>query len=579
MVASAGDGRPELPNPAEEREMRHKRTADNRVLTSTAKFEHKRPTIFLRAGSLPEVVDRAEEVLLEHCVGLGIFQRAGELVRIISLPEGRADGALNRPRNSVQLENLSSTALTEILNRISKWTRKRSSGIVRTDCPAKIATSYLSRTGDWHLPPLTGIISVPILRKDGSVLQNPGYDAETGLYLASSDIETPPIPGGPTIEDAKASLETLLAPFSQFPFVSEQDRSVHIACILSAIQRKFLQACPIFGYSAPAQRSGKSLLAESVAIIAIGQPAPATAVTGEREEMRKMITSALREGQLIINLDNVEHPLASPELAKAVTQSKYSDRALGSNRMLTFPTTVLWTVTGNNLSFRRDLSSRALLCRIDPQRESPETRNFQIPHLKQFLERNRESLVVAALTILRAYQVAGRPKQHVKPWGGFEDWSESIREPLIWLGMPDPCETRSAVIADDPERQNSLAAIRVLSEEFATNEFTAKRIIRHCKSPKLKNALESVAVGRHGEIDTVHLGWWLRRTRDRIFGGLRLEVVGHKSGSNRWKIVEVSEGQGGHEGHSPATRVMRFPRLKKGHRKEEHPIQRFPRLR
>jgi hypothetical protein len=77
--------------------MEHNTTADGRVVTSTAKFPPKRPTIFLRAGSLPEVVDRVEEVLLKHCVGLGIFQRAGELVRIISLPEGRADGALNRP--------------------------------------------------------------------------------------------------------------------------------------------------------------------------------------------------------------------------------------------------------------------------------------------------------------------------------------------------------------------------------------------------------------------------------------------------------------------------------------------------
>ena len=388
-----------------------------------------------------------------------------------------------------------------------------------------------------------------MLRKDGSVFQNPGFDTKTGLYLVSEN-DVPPIPDRPTIEDAKASLETLLAPFSQFPFVSEQDRTVHIASILTAIQRPILQACPIFGYSAPAQRSGKSLLAESVAIIATGKPAAATVVSGEREEIRKMILSALRAGISIINLDNIEHPLASPDLAKAITQPEYQDRVLGTNRMLRLPTTVLWTATGNNLSFRGDLASRAIVSRIDARDESPEARRFQIPNLKQFLERERESLVVAALTILRAYQVAGRPKQHVKPWGGFEDWSDSIREPLIWLGMADPCKTRDFVVADDPERQESFAAIRALFDEFKNRVFTAKRIIRHCESSKLRHALECVGVVRRGEIDAVRLGWWLRRTRDRICGGLRLEVAGKKSGSNRWKIVEVPGGQGGHEGQS-----------------------------
>jgi putative DNA primase/helicase len=581
-VASAGDGCPELRNPAEEREMEHKRTADNRLIASTARSLHKRPTIFLRAGSLPEAVDRAEDALLGHCASLQIFQRAGELVRIVSLPERRADGGLKRPRSSVQLENLSSTALTEILNRIAKWKRKKSDRFVLIDCPAKIATSYLSRTGTWRLPALTALISAPILRNDGVVLQSPGYDTQTGLYLVS-DTEAPMVPSCPTFEDAKASLQVLLRPFSEFPFVTEQDRAVHIACILTAIQRSALQACPIFGYSAPAQRSGKSLLAESVAIIATGKPAAATAVSGDREETRKMILSALREGHSIINLDNIEHPLTSPDLAKAITQPEYQDRALGTNRMLRLPTTVLWTATGNNLSFRGDLASRALVSRIDAKVESPETRNFQIPSLKHFLELERQTLVVAALTILRAYQVAGRPKQGVKPWGGFEEWSVSIREPLIWLGMADPCDTRAAVAADDPERQNSLAAIRALYEEFKDSEFTAKRIIRHCKSAKLRTAVECVAIGRHGEIDASHLGWWLRRTRDRICGGLRLEVAGKKSGSNRWKIVEVPGGQGG---QSLGTCVMRFPRLKitrfprygDNLLQEEYPIQRFPRF-
>ena len=562
-------------------EKKDRRTLDQLVtdlerpkIASGNKYE--RPVIVLEPGNLTDATDQAEEALLARCEEFQIFQRGGELVRAVSLPELCNDGLLNRPKGIVQLESLTATALTEVFNRIAQWRRKKSRrGIaVHIDCPAKIAAYYLSRVGHWRVPVLAGIISAPLLRADGSVLEKSGYDTGTGLYLVS-DQGSPEVPKWPSRADAEAALQILLAPFSEFPFVSEEDRAVHVACILTAIQRPLLRACPIFGYSAPAQRSGKSLLAESVAIVATGKPAAATAISGNPEEIRKMITSVLREGHSIINLDNIEHPLTSPDLAKAITQPEYQDRALGANRMLRLPTSVLWTATGNNLSFRRDLSSRALLCRIDAQMESPEARTFQIKHLRDFLERDRNRLLAAALTILRAYHVAGRSRQQLKPWGGFEDWSASIREPLVWLGLADPCKTRSSVLADDPEREESLVTLRALHREFEDDEFTAKEIVRHCESYTLRAAIEAVALGRKHEIDSRKLGWWLRKNHDRIIGGLKLESAGTESGSARWRVIEIDGGHRGHEGHSQASSVSTHlgntPR-------RNGTIKRFPRL-
>jgi putative DNA primase/helicase len=206
----------------------------------------------------------------------------------------------------------------------------------------------------------------------------------------------------------------LLAPFTQFPFVKEENgakscKAVFVAAILTAIQRRLLGPCPLFGFSAPAQRSGKSLLAESVAQIATGKPAPATSVSRDPEELRKAITSILREGHAIANLDNIIHPLGSPFLAAAITQGEYGDRLLGENRNLNLPTTVTWTATGNNLSFRSGLTSRALLCRIDSGEEKPEERKFDIKDLPAHLHENRVRLVVAALTVLKAFHAAGKP--------------------------------------------------------------------------------------------------------------------------------------------------------------------------
>jgi hypothetical protein len=543
------------------------------------KYKHERPTIRLKPGKLPRAVSQAESALRGRSEKFGIYQRGGELVRAFCLPERHDDRQLRRPKGSVLLEPLSSTALTDVFNRIAKWKQIKSEGHIGTvDCPPKIAAIYLSRTGSWQVPVLAGIISAPVLRKDGTILAQPGYDEKSGLLLVS-DEGWPAIPERPTREDAETALKILRAPFQEFPFVAKADFAVHVACILTAIERRVLGACPIFGYSAPAQRSGKSLLAETVAIIATGKTAAATAISGDREEIRKMITSVLREGLPIINLDNVEHPLSSPDLAKAITQPEFQDRALGQNRMLRLLTNVLWTATGNNLIFRRDLSSRALLSRINPRVESPESRIFQIPQLVDHIRKHRKVLVVAALTILRAYHVAGRPRQQVEPWGGFDDWSASIREPLVWLGLADPWKTRSVVLTDDPDREESLAALRALHEEFEDDEFTTKRILRHCNSGTLRTALEVVAVGRQKVINPVSLGWFLRHVKDRILGGLQLEQLGKSSGVARWRVMKVASGQSGYGGQLPAggDMVRRFPRLGNTPA-QDGTVKRFPRL-
>ena len=305
------------------------------------------------------------------------------------------------------------------------------------------------------------------------------------------------------------------------------------------------------------------MLAESAAIIATGKPAPATIVSPAREELRKALTSALREGHPIINLDNVEGPLSSPELCVAVTQSVYQDRVLGETRMLRLPTDVFWTTTGNNLLFRGDLCSRALLCRIDSGLESPESRTFKILHLPEFLKINRRQLVVAALTMLRAYHVAGRPRQQVSPWGGFDNWSASIREPLVWLRLADPCKTRAAVLADDPGREESLEGLRALHEAFAAVEFTAKEVVERCGSDDaLKSCMLSLAAGHQQaqEVDSRRLGWWLRRVRDRIVGSLRLRRSGNASGVACWRIEEIpTGGHGGFSGHFPTTESKTQP--------------------
>jgi hypothetical protein len=257
-------------------------------------------------------------------------------------------------------------------------------------------------------------------------------------------------------------------------------------------------------------------------------------------QFRKVVFASLYEGYLTVNLDNLERPLSSPHLSVALTQETYADRPLGRSNIVHLPTKMVWTCTGNNLTFRGDLSVRTLLARIDAHVEKPEERKFQIPDLKQHLKENRAELICAALTILRAYHVAGRPAQDIPEWGGFTEWSRAIRSPLVWLGCVDPVVSRKAIVDDDPERESAVALLHALHLTFGAQPFLISEAIRRSKVEGfeyLDNALRAVAE-RKNHFDLRALGWWLRRWKDRRVEGMCLCEDGKEHRAVLWKIEQ-----------------------------------------
>jgi putative DNA primase/helicase len=67
--------------------------------------------------------------------------------------------------------------------------------------------------------------------------------------------------------------------------------------------------------------------------------------------------------------------------------------------------------------------------------------------------------VTATLTVLRAWHVADA-RVDLPPFGSFDGWSHRVREPLVWLGRADPCETVAKVREDDPKRSALLTILR-----------------------------------------------------------------------------------------------------------------------
>jgi putative DNA primase/helicase len=505
--------------------------------------EDKRPLIRVIAGQLPDAADRAERVLIDRSAG---YRRGTSLVRVVSFESSGAssDGIKRAPEASV-IVPFDRPALIDGITRAAKIEKfdGRSESWKSIDCPVALADTLIARLGA-NFPPLTAVVSCPTMRADGTIIEEPGYDPETGILFQTSTA-WPAVPKQPTQADALAALDVLAHSIRGFPYVSNADRSAALALILTALVRPCLPTAPLIGVTAPTPGTGKSFLVDFAAILATGTTTPVVAATGSDEELEKRIGAALMAGDTVLSLDNVERPLRSEFLCQALTQESVKLRILGQSRNLDLPTRVTMVATGNSLRFAGDLVRRVVLIRLDAGVERPEERSFDFDP-RAWARQNRQELVIAALTILRAFIVSKAPP--VRPaLGGFADWSDLVRSAIVWLGLPDPLTNAEQVRADDPEKERNGAILAALPSEPWTAQDIARRIdvakaydraYGDVPDQGLVDALADF-IGRDGRLDKRGFGYWCRKQRDRIIDGRRLVQAGTDKTANamRWKVV------------------------------------------
>jgi hypothetical protein len=170
---------------------------------------------------------------------------------------------------------------------------------------------------------------------------------------------------------------------------------------------------------------------------------------------------------------------------------------------------------------------------------------------------DRDKYVIAVLTILRAFHVAGAPFQ-TDPLGSFVEWSNWIRGALIWLGEADPCETMEKIRQNDPKLGAVVAVISQWAEVIGYDKrVTTKDLIDHAiekvegggsgyypkqefAHPELREALLIVA-GDGGSINSRRLGTWLGSIENRLVQGCKIVRDGERGGVGVWKLTSTGE--------------------------------------
>lgn len=500
-----------------------------------------KPEIVVRPR-LQRVVQEAEDAIIAD-KSVGVYTRAGILVKVIR-DGARRIAKLTRPPGAPVIVAAEAAWLREILDKVAIWVRhtRRSGGIKKVQSlPPDWAVNTLAARGEWGLPALEGVIETPVMRPDGSIVDSPGYDAQTGLLYDPGGTEFRPIPEEPTSEDAGRAMLELLEPFAEFDFVTPADQAVATAALFTLLARPAIAGpVPLFAFRAPTPGSGKSLLADVITMIATGRPAARMAPPTSDEEARKLILALAIEGAPVVLVDNANGIFGSQSVSAALTATTWSDRLLGFSKTLTAPLRMTWFLTGNNVTFKGDLGRRVVPCDLDPKVEHPEDRTgFRHPDLLAHVARERARIVVASLTVLRAYHVSGRPRHGRPPKGTFEAWDQLVRGALLWVGMSDPLESAQRIRDEGDADLDSLRqGLAAWAAAFDSEPKTAAEAVEQiAHSQDLGPALGALSGCGVAQLDARRLGYALRRVRGRRVGGLRFEVgTPTRTKAQRWKV-------------------------------------------
>lgn len=523
------------------------------------------PTTRRLCVNLSQCPEDADQIAI-LVVALGscpdVYQRNGKLVRIVRVASTEAEAKKHEGAPSIR--EFDRPALLEHLTRHVEFIRERKGEPV-VGRPSKDALLAILGRGEWpSVRPLTGVIETPIFRADGSILQEPGYDVETGYVYAPNEA-FPDIAPEPTQIDAVKALALLNEIFVDFPFESEAHRASATAAILTLLARPAIAgSVPAYLYDANCPGTGKTLIADACVKTATGRTAAKAGFPPEEAELEKLMGAIALQGDRVVQFDNLAVPFRGMALDRCLTSvDTVQLRVLGQSAAPVMKWRAVIMATGNNIVIGGDIARRVLFARLVANVERPEEREgWKHPQLLDWIGEQRPALVHAALTVLRAFHVAKRPELGVKELGSFEAWSRLIPRAIVFAGGANCLETQPRVedgtdpiplamaallqgLHALPEASNgiSIAALIKLLYPAAT----APKAQTSLLGPKtattdttthsdLREALEILAPPDGGKPNASRIAYRLRSWKGRVVGNLTLTGKADRKNIFLWAV-------------------------------------------
>lgn len=310
-----------------------------------------------------------------------------------------------------------------------------------------------------EVPRIRAVSAGPTILTNGRVLQEPGLDGESGVYVMRIPDAWKVIPEDVDKHQALDSMKALKDVVSEYKFTKgDLGATGWIALVLTGVARAAIDGpTPMFVSEARAPGAGKTMLIDLASLIATGDPAPFR-TRQNSIETHKEIVAALVSGRQWIAYDNERQGsmFTCATLASLLTSRTFEGRKLGASDICRGPNRFLVTSSGNHLTFSTEIARRTLLIELEYQ----PGRKWNTPDLRAYVRSNRSELLRHALIILK-YGLTHSP-ENLQPLPSFEEWSAIVRESLVRLGQPDPVSLVEAAKQRDAQAGYNEEFVRAL---------------------------------------------------------------------------------------------------------------------
>lgn len=481
-----------------------------------------KPVVKIITGEVHLAVYEAERLLDE--TGL-YYLSAGYLARLEPM------------QGSMQCEEVNPQTLYVVLSEMIEWQCLNRKGEWEVcNPPHNVINTLLFNQRREYLKTLKGIAHQPYFDANEKLVTTPGFNPDTGLYACFGVNEY--AINAPSMDDAKQALMMLKAELAEFEFEKPEDLAAALCAILTAAIRPGLPLAPAFNITAASSGSGKSLLASLIVLFATPSHPYVTSYPTSNTEAIKVILAMLLEKPPVILFDDMQDDWKSfGAINKAMTSPTTTERRLGRSGTATAQTNSLFLGTGNNIGPINDMRRRVVSTRLGPKSI---LRSYKRNPYKQ-ISKHRSVYVGFALTIIQAFLLHGKRDDTLTQIGSYDEWSKFCREPLIWLGEPDPASSLIAQVKDNTDNEDLGLFLKQWRDTYDNDAVTVRELLE--PTPQNKKVLECIyalPVTDRGIINPHKLGHLLKKYRGVRINGLRIED-GDSSERKSWRVLTDDE--------------------------------------
>lgn len=516
------------------------------------------PLLVYGRDSLSKRLDAADDILHQIPEEQLFLKEGGRLIHAIEAGNIQLDDGVERDSRSPVLLDVNPVYLLDLVSRSGRVRQVVGEGKLKPTDPKKAdMEAFLERlrhSGRTKQRRLRMISSTPILLPDGTIICDPGYHEPSRSLIISRGISFQDPDANERLSASECRdliRQHLSPPFRRFPFIQDNGKSdqawdegasfsVVVSGALSIALRNLLPVTPVHGISAPAQASGKTLLAQAICVLSTGTLPAAVPYKGV-EEFAKHLPVLLMKGDRVVLVDNIAMIVNNADLAIAIThRGPISSRILGTSTTVEIENDAVFFFTGNNLQLSGEMPSRCLMATIMPDCEHPEHRAFSFDPVELAMELHPEA-AMTMLRIARAHQRAGFEGQKEisdMPMRGFREYDQRVRALLRWLGMSDPMSTQSLISDDDPIRASHEEILWMLAEVFGPDKFKVCDLSNKLPQTSIE-ALMQVTGHKSGEPFNQYkvAQFFARYLKDRPYGDYRLvKTARMPNGKSEWRI-------------------------------------------